>query len=144
MKVEARGLAAELDEIAMDAKDIAAHADERHLGFGYPMDGCVAFCRRDTRDGAARGHDLSDQRRHGDDGAIHSRFGFGDRQLQALGGKGELIRHSFSFPGRMNSRFFASTTGRDQPEISRVSEWPIARSDEHTSELQNISRHSYT
>src|SRR3546814_4735620 len=74
MKVEARGLAADLDEIAMDAKDIAAHADERHLGFGYPMDGCVAFCRRDTRDGAARGHDLSDQRRHGDDGAIHSRL----------------------------------------------------------------------
>src|SRR3546814_8946213 len=87
---------------------------------------------------------------HGDDGAIHSRFGFGDRELQARGGQGALIRHSFSFPGRMNSRFFASTKGRDQPEISRVSEWPIARpamimsrSEEHTSELQSLMRNSY-
>src|SRR3546814_3177201 len=94
MKVEARGLAADLDEIAMDAKDIAAHADERHLGFGYPMDGCVAFCRRDTRDGAARGHDLSDQRRPGDDGAIHSRFGFGDRSVEHTSELQSLMRNS--------------------------------------------------
>src|SRR3546814_19821439 len=61
MKVEARGLAADLDEIAMDAKDIAAHADERHFGFGHTMDGFVAFFCRDTRGGPAAGHHLSKQ-----------------------------------------------------------------------------------
>src|SRR3546814_3085164 len=37
----------------------------------------------------------------------------------------------------------AARKGRDQPEISRVSEWPIARSEEHTSELQSLMRISY-
>src|SRR3546814_18938973 len=66
--VEACGLAADFDEITMDAKDIAAHADECHLGSGYPVDGRMAFCRRNTGNGPARGHDLGHQRRHGDDG----------------------------------------------------------------------------
>src|SRR3546814_9977919 len=48
MEVEACGLAADFDEITMDAKDIAAHADECHLGSGYPVDGRMAFCRRNT------------------------------------------------------------------------------------------------
>src|SRR3546814_18657620 len=73
MEVIARRLASDLHEIAMDAKNVAAHIDQRHLRLSEPPDRRMAAGGRHADDIAACGHDTCRQRGYRDEGIVDPR-----------------------------------------------------------------------
>ncbi|WP_155986189.1 MULTISPECIES: hypothetical protein [Novosphingobium] len=88
MKVIARGLFADPDEMTMSAQDIAAHTCECKLRLGEELNRRLAFDGRHAPDVAAGGHDACHQRGYGDERVVDPKLGIGHFAFEAGGHRG--------------------------------------------------------